>query len=73
MFPKCKMGGAGYCLIRSKKMVKNIVEITADVNEEYDLKLRLGEETINKALAEWDEAQTIVNSFESQTKRNIIA
>lgn len=67
------LGGAGYCLVRSKKMVKNIAENTAAVNEKYDLKLRLGEETIDKALAEWDEAQTIVNSFESQTKRNIIA
>lgn len=65
--------GAGICFLRFKKSVKNIAENTVSTNEDYNEKIRAGKQKIEDAVAEWKKAREIVQTFESQQLRDVVA
>ena len=64
---------AGVSFFCSKTAVKNIAKNTVSVNEDYDSRIQTGKQNIDETLNEWGAARKIVQTFESQAMRDIVA
>jgi uncharacterized protein YoxC len=64
---------AAFCFVSAKKAVENIAQNVEQANADFDQRTASGKQKIEDALAEWNQAQTIVRTFESQKMRDIVA
>ena len=64
---------AAACFRSSGKIAKANQEQVAAINAEYDEKIIAGNKKINEILAEWKNAKSIVEKFESDSFPDIVA
>lgn len=67
------LAAAGLSFMNSKKLIKNIAEDTAAANVDFDRRIGEGQRKIDAAIAEWNEAQSTVQKFESEKLRDVVA
>ena len=67
------LAGAGVCFLRFKNLVKSIAENTISTNKDYDERILAGKQKIEDAATEWKRAREIVQTFESQKMRDVVA
>lgn len=65
--------GAVFCFYSSSKAVKNIAKNTANINADFDERILAGKEKIDATLSEWSNAKALVQKFESEKIRDIVA
>lgn len=67
------LAAAVLSFMNSKKLIKNIAEDTAAANADFDRRIGEGQRKIDAAIAEWNEARSTVQKFESEKLRDVVA
>lgn len=67
------LAGAGFCIWKSIKLMKAIIDHTAEANADFDNRILQGEQQIDAVLTEWDAAKNTVENFESEKLRDVVA
>lgn len=67
------LAAAGLSFMNSKKLIKNIAEDTVAANVDFDRRIGEGQRKIDATIAEWNEARSTVQKFESEKLRDVVA
>lgn len=65
--------GALFCFLNSSKAAKRMTENTLQMSAEYSTKLAEGQQRIDAALSEWERARRVVQEFEREQLRDVVA
>ena len=65
--------GALFCFLNSSKAAKRMAESTLQMSAEYSTKLAEGQQRIDAALSEWERARRVVQEFEREQLRDVVA
>lgn len=65
--------GALFCFLNSSKAAKRMTENTLQMSAEYSTKLAEGQQRIDAALSEWERARRVVQEFEREQIRDVVA
>ena len=65
--------GALFCFLNSSKAAKRMAESTLQMSAEYSTKLAEGQQRIDAALSEWERARRVVQEFEREQIRDVVA
>lgn len=65
--------GALFCFLNSSKAAKRMAESTLQMSAEYSTKLAEGQQRIDAALSEWERARRMVQEFEREQLRDVVA
>lgn len=65
--------GALFCFLNSSKAAKRMTENTLQMSAEYSTKLAEGQQRIDAALSEWERARRMVQEFEREQLRDVVA
>lgn len=65
--------GALFCFLNSSKAAKRMAESTLQMSAEYSTKLAEGQQRIDAALSEWERVRRVVQEFEREQLRDVVA
>ncbi|MCF0187384.1 MAG: hypothetical protein HUJ98_12975 [Bacteroidaceae bacterium] len=67
------LAGAGFCFFSFKRLANSIAVNVVSTNALYDERIRAGKTEIKATLDEWKKVRAIVQTFEGQTMRDVVA